>query len=182
MVLALTILLYMDNKSMENWKLRLQPNTVVALLATLTRATLIFPLAECLGHLKWTFFEQPRTLDFMNTFDVASRGPLGASKFLWHANIKSPLSSCAALITILLLLFQPFMQQTIEVAARSAPMSNETAYATRATSYEDLEENCKCDTKTPLNVYQHQFRKSSDLHFSLAHVVISSFQGRHRRC
>ena len=64
-VLALTVLLYMNNQSMNSWKLRIQPNTVVALLATLTRATLIFPLVKCLGHLEWTFFEQPRTLDFM---------------------------------------------------------------------------------------------------------------------
>ncbi|KAI8940576.1 hypothetical protein NX059_001851 [Plenodomus lindquistii] len=140
MVLALAVLIYMDDQSMARWKLPVQPNTVVAFLATLIRATLIFPLAECLGHLKWTFFERPRTLDFMNTFDVASRGPMGAFKFLWFTRIKSPLSSCAAIATILLLVFQPSMQQTIEFATRSARMPNETAYATRATSYEDLEE------------------------------------------
>ena len=119
MILALTVLLYMDNGSTDSWRLRIQPNSVVAFLATLTRAALIFPLAECLGHFRRTFFERPRTLGFMHTFDVASRGPLGASKFLWKTKINSPLASCAALTAILLLLSQPFMQQKIEFTTRS---------------------------------------------------------------
>jgi hypothetical protein len=112
---------------MHDWKLPIQPNSLVALLATLTRAALVHPLAECIGHLKWTFFEKPRTLDFMHTFDIATRGPLGASKFLWKTQIRSPVASCAALVTVILLFFQPFMQQAIEVSSRIAPILNETA-------------------------------------------------------
>jgi hypothetical protein len=135
MILALIVLLYMDDRSLADWRLRVQPNTIIAFLSTLIRATLIYPLSECIGHLKWVFFEKPRSLNFMHTFDIASRGPLGAFNFLWKARFASPLTSSAAFATILLLLFQPLMQQKIVFSTRPALMSNETATVTRTTAW-----------------------------------------------
>ncbi|KAF2622936.1 hypothetical protein BU25DRAFT_414706 [Macroventuria anomochaeta] len=132
---AITILAYMDRRSMRDWRLPIQPNSLVALLATLTRAALVYPVSECIGHLKWVYFERPRPLNFMNAFDIASRGPLGTSKLLWTTRLGSPLASCASLVIIILLLFQPFMQQAIEVSSRLAPLSNETALAARTTTW-----------------------------------------------
>ena len=54
--LSIFILIHMKGRSLSEWKLRLQPNTLIALFATITRAALIHPLAECLGHLKWKYF------------------------------------------------------------------------------------------------------------------------------
>jgi hypothetical protein len=133
--LSIAVLAYMNGRSLSDWKLDLQPNTLIALFATITRAALIYPLAECLGYLKWRHFERPRTLAHLQTFDAASRGPLGAIKYLWTLPIQSPLATFAAVLTTLLLLFQPFAQQTINFASRTAPMPNETAHAFQATSW-----------------------------------------------
>jgi hypothetical protein len=130
--LSIAVLAYMNGRSLDEWKLRLQPNTLIALFATITRAALIFPLAECLGYLKWRYFERPRTLAHLQTFDAASRGPLGAVKYLWTLPIRSPLATCAAILTTLLLLYQPFAQQTINFASRAAPMPNMTAHMFQA--------------------------------------------------
>ena len=146
------VLAYMDGRSLSDWGFRLQPSTLIALLATITRAALMYPLAECLGNLKWKYFERPRTLVHLQTFDAATRGPLGAAKYLWALPIHSPLATLVALLTLLLLLFQPFAQQTINLASRAAPMLNETAYAYRATKWNmssvDFQspsnEPCKC--------------------------------------
>ncbi len=46
-------------------------------------------------------------------YDSASRGPLGALKLLWQLGLRHPLSSCGALITILMLVIDPFAQQII---------------------------------------------------------------------
>ena len=135
-VLSIAVLAYMNERSLDEWKLSLQPNTLIALLATVTRAALIYPLAECLGYLKWRYFERPRTLAHLQKFDAASRGPLGAIKYLWTLPIHSPLATCAAVLTTSLLLFQPFAQQTINFASRTAPMPNETAQAFQATSWD----------------------------------------------
>jgi hypothetical protein len=133
--LSIVILIRMNGRSLTEWKLRLQPNTLIALFATITRAALIYPLAECLGHLKWKYFERPRELAHLKKFDAASRGPLGAIAYLWTMPIQPPLATGAAISTILLLLFQPFAQQTISFASRAAPMANETAHAFQATSW-----------------------------------------------
>lgn len=132
---SVVILLCMQNRSMQHWKLRIQPNTLVAFLATLTRAALIYPLGECIGHLKWVDFEHPRALSSINTFDEASRGPLGAIQLLLQMPSFSPLASCAAALTVLLLLFQPFLQQTIQMSSRTAVLGNETAYILRASDW-----------------------------------------------
>lgn len=134
-VLSIAVLAYMNGRSLDEWELRLQPNTLIALLATVTRAALIYPLAECLGYLKWRYFERSRKLAHLQTFDAASRGPLGAIKYIWTLPVRSPLATCAAILTTLLLLFQPFAQQTINFASRVAPMANETAHAFQATSW-----------------------------------------------
>ena len=133
--LAVGVLFYMNGRSMQDWKLAIQPNSLIAIFATLTRAALIFPLAECIGQLKWVHFETPRPLSLMESFDMASRGPLGAAKFIWHARVTSPLASCAAFAIILLLAFQPFMQQVVDFSTRMVPMSNETAFATITTTW-----------------------------------------------
>jgi hypothetical protein len=57
---------------------------------------------------------------------------LGAIKYLWTLPIRSLLATFAAILTTLLLLFQPFAQQTINFASRVAPMLNETAHAFQA--------------------------------------------------
>jgi hypothetical protein len=132
---SVLVLVYMNGRSLSEWQFRLQPNTFIALLATITRATLIHPLAECLGYLKWRFFESPRTLTHLQTFDEASRGPLGSLKYLWTLPIHSPIATCATLMTTLLLLFQPFAQQTINFASRVAALPDETAHAFRATKW-----------------------------------------------
>jgi hypothetical protein len=135
LALTLTVLLYMDNKAMRNWKLHIQPNSLVALLATLARAALIFPLSECVGHLKWVYFERPRSLAHMHQFDIASRGPTGAFKFLYKAKATSLLASFTAAVIILLLLFQPFVQQTIVISSRFAPKETGVAVATMTTTW-----------------------------------------------
>jgi hypothetical protein len=138
--LAFAVLFYMDSRSLAEWKLQIQPNTAIAILSTLTRASLIFPLSECIGQSKWLFFEKSRSLHSMQTFDSASRGPMGAIVFLWKARFAAPLTTGAAIVTFLLLLFQPFMQQTIVYSSRPAPISQEIAAVTRAIqwAYDDF--------------------------------------------
>jgi hypothetical protein len=112
---------------------------------------LIYPLAECLGYLKWRHFERPRTLAHLQKFDAASRGPFGAIKYLWALPILSPLATCAAILTTLLLFFQPFAQQTINFASRTARMPNETAHAFQATSWNMSSYDNQSNSKNPIS-------------------------------
>lgn len=57
-------------------------NTIVAIIGTAIQACLMYPVAECLGQLKWQWLKVDRKLEDISTFDRASRGAMGAFMML----------------------------------------------------------------------------------------------------
>ncbi|KAF2870097.1 hypothetical protein BDV95DRAFT_608119 [Massariosphaeria phaeospora] len=112
--LIVAILLRMNDRPLGEWPLRVQPNSLIALFSTIAKSALLVPLAECIGQLKWSYFEQPRTLERMEDFDLASRGPWGSLMFLWKTRGSALLASLGAIITVLLMGFESFTQQVIQ--------------------------------------------------------------------
>jgi len=87
-------------------------NTIVAILSTISKSSLIFSVSSVLGQLKWDWYErEPRGLSELETFDQASRGPLGAVKLLFRTTAIRSIASIGAVITILALAIDPFVQQ-----------------------------------------------------------------------
>jgi hypothetical protein len=86
-------------------------NSLVAIFSTIAKSSLLFPLAECMGQLKWAYFEKPRSATYLQSFDSASRGPWGAVQLLWQVKGRAVLASVGAFVTVLLLAFEPFAQQ-----------------------------------------------------------------------
>ena len=59
-------------------------NAVVAFVATLCRAAMVIPIAECISQLKWNSFASGnRPLKDLYAFDQASRGPYGSMVLLF---------------------------------------------------------------------------------------------------
>lgn len=114
----------MDGKPMWKWTLPIQPNSLVAVFSTIAKSALLYPLAECLGQLKWVYFKKPRVLSQMQTFNAACRGPWGATVFLWKTKGTVMLASMGALITIFMLGFEPFAQQVIQFSSQLTPLPN----------------------------------------------------------
>ncbi|KAF2796181.1 hypothetical protein K505DRAFT_1967 [Melanomma pulvis-pyrius CBS 109.77] len=127
--LIVAILFSMDGKSIENWRLPIQPNSLVAVFSTIAKSALLYPLAECIGQLKWEYFDTTtaKPLSQLYAFDTASRGPWGAFKFTWSTRGRALLASMGAAITVLMLAFEPFTQQVIAFSARNVLLHNETA-------------------------------------------------------
>jgi hypothetical protein len=114
--LIVAILVDMDGKPLANWRFHtnlIQPNSLVAVFSTLAKSSLLYPIAECLGQLKWSYFEKRSsgTLNQLQHFDWASRGPWGAARLLWDVKWRAVLASLGAIVTVLLLAFEPFAQQ-----------------------------------------------------------------------
>lgn len=64
-------------------------NTVVSILATVGRACMLLPVAECINQQKWLWFSgSPRPLVHLDTFDQGSRGVCGSLVMLWKINIR----------------------------------------------------------------------------------------------
>lgn len=57
-------------------------------------------------------------LDHLQTFDNASRGPLGAFKFFWRSPSRSPLPWVGCIVTLLAIAIDPFTQQILRFDTR----------------------------------------------------------------
>jgi hypothetical protein len=88
-------------------------------------------VAGCISQLKWLYFKHsPHSIRDMQTFDNASRGPMGAFELLtrlnpthvfMHRNAGAGWAFWASILTILALALDPFAQQVLSFPLRSVP-------------------------------------------------------------
>jgi hypothetical protein len=90
-------------------------NALISVLATLSKASMLVAVAACISQLKWHWFGQTRKMRDFEIFDQASRGPWGALQLI--ARTRSPwLVGLGAIITVVAIGVDPFMQQIIQFA------------------------------------------------------------------
>ncbi|KAL2785432.1 hypothetical protein BJX66DRAFT_343071 [Aspergillus keveii] len=93
-------------------------NAILSILSTASRTALIFVASETIGQWKWIRVKRgSRRLQGLQALDDASRGPWGARVLLFH-RVGRSLASLGAVITILALAFEPFMQQLLTYPIR----------------------------------------------------------------
>ena len=94
-------------------------NTIVSTLSTVAIFTLMSPLGVALGQCKWLLFRrEERPLSHLSHLDGASRGPFGCIKLFGRRQYYGPLPSIGALLIIMALAVNPFMQQLIRYRFR----------------------------------------------------------------
>ncbi|CEL03697.1 hypothetical protein ASPCAL04843 [Aspergillus calidoustus] len=131
----LALLLAYNDKPWPELPHGLTLNAIVSVLATGTKSSLIFVTSTAIGQLKWIWYRQRHHLQDMLLFDDASRGPLGSLLILFRYKSWS-LVSLGALITVLSLAFDPFMQQLLSYPLREAPSDSALASVHQCTTYE----------------------------------------------
>ena len=102
------ILIYEDCKQLDQWAWTIPPTAVVSFIATLAKGSIVLVLSQVLSQLKWLYFREAKSLQYLRIFDQASRGPLGSLAVIWTS--KKMLASIAACLMILALLVDPFVQ------------------------------------------------------------------------
>jgi len=109
-------------------------NAVVATLSTVAKSSLIFAVSAAIGQLKWDWYEQePHKLEDLETFDAASRGPLGAAKLLFGRHTMFSTASIGAIVTVLALGVEPFVQQVIGTAEQVSFVPSDEVWTPRMT-------------------------------------------------
>lgn len=81
LMLATIVLLLIayDGKEAPSWKEAITLNSLLAWLGVIGKLTLMVPVAECIGQMKWVLFgAQRRKLSDLDLIDGASRDALGA--------------------------------------------------------------------------------------------------------
>jgi hypothetical protein len=111
-VTIFVVLVVYDGKQVPSLPHAITLNTVVAILSTASKSSLILVVGSCLSQLKWSWFSRRRRLTDIKTFDDASRGPLGCAVLLTTKAFLS-VASVGAIITILSLAYDPFLQQLV---------------------------------------------------------------------
>lgn len=125
---VIAILGSLDGKPLSKWMFPIAPNAMISIFTTLAKASMLTAVASCIGQLKWSHFQEQRSsLSHFQHFDEASRGPLGAWKFLWHTKAAARLASVGAILTILALGIEPFAQQVVSFPLRFSALSNASA-------------------------------------------------------
>jgi hypothetical protein len=109
-----------ESKELPQWRYGLTVNAIIAAYIVVLKAAAGLVLAEGIGHLKWIAVARAQSLATFVAHDAASRGPWGSLSLLWKNQYRlralhaSPyISSLGALITVSMLLLDPFSQQII---------------------------------------------------------------------
>ncbi|KAJ0165680.1 hypothetical protein CTA2_10388 [Colletotrichum tanaceti] len=78
-IIAIVIILSLhQGKPLPDWPALISVNSLTAIFTAVFKASLILPIAEGLGQLKWNWFHRPQKLADVALFDNASRGPWGS--------------------------------------------------------------------------------------------------------
>ncbi|PKX90088.1 DUF3176 domain-containing protein [Aspergillus novofumigatus IBT 16806] len=104
-------------------------NSIVSVLATAAKSSLLFSISNAIGQLKWIWFRQgKRQLYDMQAVDDASRGPLGSLSILFQRQHPGGLLlSLGAMVTIISLAFDPFVQQIVSYPVRQVISPSDVA-------------------------------------------------------
>ncbi|KAK7966072.1 uncharacterized protein PG986_000349 [Apiospora aurea] len=114
-LVATAVTLYrLSGNSLESWGgFFLGPNTVVSILAAISKAALAFAVSSCVAQAKWNWYRRGRDhLLIFERFEEASKGPWGSVRLLRTIWVRH-WSALGALIIISLLAYEPFMQTIV---------------------------------------------------------------------
>ncbi|KAK8022422.1 hypothetical protein PG993_013189 [Apiospora rasikravindrae] len=124
-----------DGRLLRDWPLPIQPNSLVSVFSTLAKTALALPVASVISQMKWVWFEEPRSLADLQTFDRASRGPWAALQLVWDTRGGAWITKAACLLSVVALAYEPTAQQVLSFESRETPSNNATASLSVATNW-----------------------------------------------
>lgn len=130
------ILATMHNRPLSDWSALLSVTATVSVLITASKSSLLLVVASCISQSKWEYFRKPRPLLDFDTFDGASRGPLGALELLFRRAHCAKVAALGALITTLALAWDPSAQLLIDLKPQSVLKPNGRATFSYSTVYD----------------------------------------------
>lgn len=105
-------------------------NAIISILSTTAKSSIMFGITAAIGQAKWDRFSSGgryRPLLDLEYIDQASRGPLGSFRILFTTAGRS-ISSVGAIVTLLMLAVDPFVQQILLYQQEPTSVSSELAW------------------------------------------------------
>ncbi|CAZ81096.1 unnamed protein product [Tuber melanosporum] len=151
-VASTIVLLLFDDRAIPAWSWSsggISVNAILSLLSTLSRASLLVPIDECMGQLMWLWFsKRERRLADVEVYNQASRGPLGALKLCWRQKGWG-LGCLGALLMVCSMGLGVAQQQLLSYPNRSIIQPNSTSTVTRAERFDTYQNVTTSGTTTP---------------------------------
>ncbi|KAI1324009.1 hypothetical protein F5Y16DRAFT_382150 [Xylariaceae sp. FL0255] len=114
---------------------RLTLNTIVSILATISKAALLLAVDELLSRWKWILFtDESRPLIDFERIDAASRGP-GGSFLLLFSGSRVSYTHIGACVILFSLAVDPLAQQIIQTRQKQSWVDDDTVTVKRAGRY-----------------------------------------------
>ena len=134
LVANVVLLIRFNGVEQHKWNSNIQITAFVAALSQLSQSALLVPVGASIGQSKWGWLRTARKAIDVDRFDLASRGPDGSLRLLWHLKLQPHLVSLGALSTLLMLAFPTFVQQSVAVTTQDIVVPDEgLTYLQRAT-------------------------------------------------
>ncbi|KAK4506264.1 hypothetical protein PRZ48_004229 [Zasmidium cellare] len=131
MIAIAALLRYLDGLSLDAWASKITPNTVLSILSTVSKATMLAVVSASIAQLRWCHFvASPRALRDLDIYDEAGRGIWGSIVFFIqmafgrHRHAVSWIACLGALLTALAIVVDPSTQQLLEYRTASVPTTN----------------------------------------------------------
>ena len=140
-VAIVVILSRIDGRLLSSWTEAVSPNAVIAVLSTAAKAAMLLPVAESISQIKWLDLKRGAvaSLEHLEQFDNASRGPWGALKLFWHAR-RSPFmfpTYLGCFVTIAAIAVDPFTQQILSFEQKATQVPGVQSSVTRSQIYDN---------------------------------------------
>lgn len=116
------LLLSFDGLQVPNWGYSINLSTLLSLLATIFRAVVVTLVGQVIAQAKWAWYSQSRPLQHLQSFDNGVRGALGSALLLPRVFMGSFVATVAALVMIVSLATNPFVQQAIKTTSCTLPV------------------------------------------------------------
>lgn len=134
-LVVICLLRVYDQKASPSFPHDLTLNSITSVLSAASKSSMIYAVTASIGQLKWNwYYTKKEQLQHIQLFDDASRGPWGSMMMLFSHKGCS-LASLGALITLLALAFDPFMQQILRYPIRQTPSSSKVATVKQANTF-----------------------------------------------
>ena len=122
---------------LPDWPYNISINTLVAVFIAISKSAMLLVITQGLSHLKWNWFRKKRPLQDITRYDMASRGPWGSLRLLFHLRGRDFVATLGAIVTVLAIAMDPFAQQIIRYYSCSIPATDAPASIPRTNLYDE---------------------------------------------
>jgi hypothetical protein len=131
----ITLLAY-DGRPLPQLPLLISINSLLSVYATIMKGALVLVVGSCISQLKWSWLSTERPLIDIVRFEDAVLGPWGSLQWLWNYHVQQPLTTFAALVTVLFISIDPFVQQLVRLSDCSIVVGRSTSSLPRTNLFD----------------------------------------------